>query len=46
MAWDKFPKERTTDMAALQNGAKLFANYCLNCHSAPSCATTGCATSA
>ena len=21
-------------MAALQNGAKLFVNYCLNCHSA------------
>jgi ubiquinol-cytochrome c reductase cytochrome c1 subunit len=33
-AWDKFPKERITDMAALQNGAKLFVNYCLNCHSA------------
>lgn len=32
--WDKFPKERVTDMAALQNGAKLFVNYCLNCHSA------------
>jgi ubiquinol-cytochrome c reductase cytochrome c1 subunit len=32
--WDKFPKERITDMAALQNGAKLFVNYCLNCHSA------------
>jgi ubiquinol-cytochrome c reductase cytochrome c1 subunit len=32
--WDKFPTERTTDMAALQNGAKLFANYCLNCHAA------------
>lgn len=31
---DKFPKERVTDMAALQNGAKLFVNYCLNCHSA------------
>ncbi|MBC3871107.1 MULTISPECIES: cytochrome c1 [Undibacterium] len=26
--------DRTTDMAALQNGAKLFVNYCLNCHSA------------
>ncbi len=25
---------RTRDMAALQNGAKLFVNYCLNCHSA------------
>ncbi|MBN4659318.1 cytochrome c1, partial [Escherichia coli] len=23
-----------TDIAALQNGAKLFVNYCLNCHSA------------
>ena len=33
-AWDKFPKERMTDLAALQNGAKLFVNYCLNCHSA------------
>ena len=33
-AWDKFPKERSTDIAALQNGAKLFVNYCLNCHSA------------
>lgn len=26
--------DRTTDLAALQNGAKLFVNYCLNCHSA------------
>ncbi|WP_457421436.1 cytochrome c1 [Roseateles sp. P5_E7] len=32
--WDKFPKEKMSDMAALQNGAKLFVNYCLNCHSA------------
>jgi ubiquinol-cytochrome c reductase cytochrome c1 subunit len=32
--WDKFPTERLTDMAALQNGAKLFTNYCLNCHAA------------
>ena len=30
---DKAPK-RTNDMGALQNGAKLFVNYCLNCHSA------------
>ena len=30
---DKAPK-RTNDMAALQNGAKIFVNYCLNCHSA------------
>jgi ubiquinol-cytochrome c reductase cytochrome c1 subunit len=33
-AWDKFPKERVTDVAALQHGAKLFVNYCLNCHAA------------
>lgn len=25
---------RTQDLAALQNGAKLFVNYCLNCHAA------------
>lgn len=31
--WDKAP-DRSSDMAALQHGAKLFANYCLNCHSA------------
>ncbi|WP_020693797.1 cytochrome c1 [Noviherbaspirillum massiliense] len=30
---DKAP-DRTTDLAALQNGAKLFVNHCLNCHSA------------
>lgn len=33
-AWDKFPKERVTNMAALQHGAKLFVNHCLNCHAA------------
>jgi ubiquinol-cytochrome c reductase cytochrome c1 subunit len=33
-AWDKFPRERMTDLAALQSGAQLFVNYCLNCHSA------------
>ena len=33
IAWDKAP-DKTNDMAALQNGAKLFVNYCLNCHSA------------
>ena len=31
--WDKAPN-KTTDMAALQNGAKIFVNNCLNCHSA------------
>lgn len=33
IAWDKAPN-RANDLVALQNGAKLFANYCLNCHSA------------
>lgn len=32
--WNKFPQEKMTDTAALQNGAKLFVNYCLNCHNA------------
>lgn len=31
--WDKAP-DRVNDLPALQNGAKLFVNYCLNCHSA------------
>ena len=31
---DKFPTERVTQLPALQNGARLFVNYCLNCHSA------------
>jgi ubiquinol-cytochrome c reductase cytochrome c1 subunit len=31
--WDKAPN-RTNDLTSLQNGAKLFVNYCLNCHSA------------
>jgi len=33
LAWDKAPN-RTNDLAALQNGAKLFVNHCLSCHSA------------
>jgi ubiquinol-cytochrome c reductase cytochrome c1 subunit len=33
-ALDTFPVAKMNDMAALQNGAKLFVNYCLNCHSA------------
>ena len=32
-AWDKAPN-RITDNASLQSGAKVFVNYCLNCHSA------------
>ena len=31
--WDVAPV-KATDKAALQNGAKLFVNYCMNCHSA------------
>jgi len=31
---DKFPYEKMSDVAALQHGAKLFVNYCLNCHNA------------
>jgi ubiquinol-cytochrome c reductase cytochrome c1 subunit len=34
IAWDHFPTEKVTDLAALQNGAKVFANHCLNCHAA------------
>ena len=34
LAWDKFPTDKLSDQAALQNGAKLFVNYCLNCHGA------------
>jgi ubiquinol-cytochrome c reductase cytochrome c1 subunit len=32
--WDRFPESKMNDMAALQNGARVFANYCLGCHSA------------
>ena len=34
LAWDKFPVEKLGDEASLQHGAKLFVNYCLNCHEA------------
>ena len=33
IAWDKAPN-KTNDLSALQNGAKIFVNSCLNCHSA------------
>ena len=33
IAWDKAPN-KLNDLSALQHGAKLFVNYCLNCHSA------------
>lgn len=32
--WDKFPVDTVNDTTALQRGAKLFVNYCLNCHAA------------
>ena len=32
---DKAP-DRSNNLPALQNGAKLFVNYCLNCHQAAS----------
>src|SRR5690606_16474340 len=31
---DPFPVAKLNDPASLQNGAKLFVNYCLSCHSA------------
>jgi ubiquinol-cytochrome c reductase cytochrome c1 subunit len=31
---DTFPEGRVKDFPSLQNGARLFANYCLSCHSA------------
>jgi ubiquinol-cytochrome c reductase cytochrome c1 subunit len=34
IAWDRFPTQKANDLASLQNGAKLFVNYCLNCHAA------------
>src|SRR5512133_291703 len=33
LAWDKAPS-KVNDLPALQNGAKLFVNYCVSCHSA------------
>jgi len=33
IAWDKAPN-LTNELPSLQRGAKLFVNYCLNCHSA------------
>lgn len=31
---DRFPTAKLNDPAALQSGARMFVNYCLNCHSA------------
>ena len=33
---DHAPIQKATDVQALQRGAKLFVNYCLNCHGAQS----------
>lgn len=33
---DRAPVDRFTDLQALQRGARLFVNYCLNCHGAQS----------
>jgi ubiquinol-cytochrome c reductase cytochrome c1 subunit len=33
VAWDKAPN-KLNDLPSLQNGAKVFVNYCLSCHSA------------
>ncbi len=33
-ALDRFPTDKLNDQVALQNGARLFVNYCLNCHAA------------
>ena len=33
---DHAPTDRATDLQALQRGAKVFVNYCLNCHGAQS----------
>jgi ubiquinol-cytochrome c reductase cytochrome c1 subunit len=33
VAWDRAPN-MTNDLPALQDGARLFVNYCLSCHSA------------
>ncbi len=31
---DEWPQARGRELAALQNGARLFVNYCMGCHSA------------
>ena len=33
-ALDNFPTDKLTNLPALQDGAKTFVNYCLNCHGA------------
>ncbi len=35
------PPAHRLDEESLQRGARTFVNYCLNCHSAGTCATTG-----
>jgi ubiquinol-cytochrome c reductase cytochrome c1 subunit len=31
---DKWPEERGRQLSSLQNGARIFANFCMGCHSA------------
>ena len=31
---ERWPSDRATNFGSLQNGARLFANYCMGCHSA------------
>lgn len=33
-ALDQFPTDKLTNLPALQDGARTFVNYCLNCHGA------------
>lgn len=34
VALDNFPDDKLTDLPSLQDGARTFVNYCLNCHGA------------
>ena len=34
LSLDEWPSARAKNLASLQNGARLFANYCIGCHSA------------
>lgn len=43
VAWDKAPVD-VSNQASLQNGAKLFVNYCLSFHSAAFMRLTACKT--
>ena len=34
VALDNFPVDKLSNLPALQDGARTFVNYCLNCHGA------------